>query len=247
MPLVIDSAEVVKALEIISCDDPQAVVEVRLLPKKKSDRIYAGYFESGSFEKVPGLLEPILRRRKHNAYVTMNKIHSGLVARYRCRFEEAPDRTTSDNEVLAYRWLLVDIDPARPSGINATKQEFQFAVSRAEMVREYCINMLGLPAPMECESGNGYHLLFPLDMPATKANVEIIKNALKRLAKEFDSTECKIDETDVVKQKRTHEITRIKQLVQIGKAYGSLSRNEAFDGCRTLQYKIWQIACIPHG
>lgn len=232
MSIVIDAAEVVKALRIISRFDPQAVVEVRLLPQKKSDRIFAGYFDYGSFEKVPALLEPILKRRRHNAYVTMNKIHPGLLARYRYRFEEAPERTTNDSEASAYRWLLVDCDPARPSGINATEEEFRFAVRRAEMVKQYCIEKLGLPAPVECESGNGYHLLFPIDLLATKENVETIKNALKRLAKEFDSSECKIDET-------------VFNPARITKLYGTLAGKG--DGTQDRPARMSRIVRIPEG
>lgn len=232
MSIVIDAAEVVKTLKLITRDDPQAVVEIRLLPKKKSDRIYAGYFDQGSFDKVPALLEPILRRRKHNAYVTMNKIHPGLLARYYCRFEEAPDRTTTDSEVLDYRWLLVDSDPARPSGINATKEEFELAVSRAEMVKRYCIDTLGLPEPVECESGNGYHLIFPLDWPATKETAETVKNVLKGLAKEFDSAECKIDET-------------VFNPARITKLYGTLAGKG--DGTPDRPARMSRIVRIPEG
>jgi len=232
LSIVIDAAEVVKALRIISRFDPQAVVEVRLLPQKKSDRIFAGYFDYGSFEKVPALLEPILKLRKHNAYITMNKIHPGLVARYHCRFEQAPEKTTTDSEVLDYRWLLVDCDPARPSGINATNEEFRFAVSRAEMVKQYCIDTLGLPEPVECESGNGYHLLFPINLPAAKANVETIKNALKRLAKEFDSAECKIDET-------------VFNPARITKLYGTLAGKG--DGTQDRPARMSRMVRIPEG
>lgn len=199
---------------------------------KKSDRIYAGYFDYGSSDKVPALLEPILRRRKHNAYVTMNKIHPGLLARYYCRFEEAPDRTTTDSEVLGYRWLLVDSDPARPSGINATNEEFELAVSRAEMVKRYCIDTLGLPEPVECESGNGYHLLFPIDWPATKENVETVKNVLKGLAKEFDSDQCKIDET-------------VFNPARITKLYGTLAGKG--DGTPDRPVRMSRIVRIPEG
>lgn len=232
MSIVIDATEVVKALRLITRDDPQAVVEVRLLPKKKSDRIYAGYFDYGSFDKVPALLEAILRRRRHNAYVTMNKIHPGLLARYYCRFEEAPDKTTTDKEVLEYRWLLVDSDPIRPSGINSTKKEFQSAVGRAEMVKRYCIDTLGLPEPVECESGNGYHLLFPIDWPVTKETEETVKNVLKGLAKEFDSAECKIDET-------VYNASRITKL------YGTLAGKG--DGTPDRPARMSRIVRIPEG
>ncbi len=232
MSIVIDAAEVVKALKLITRDDPHAVAEIRLLPKKKSDRIFAGYFDYKSFDKVPALLEAILRRRRHNAYVTMNKAHPGLVARYCCRFEEAPDRTTTDSEVLDYRWLLVDCDPTRPTGINATKAEFQYAVGRAELVKRYCVDMLGLPEPVECESGNGYHLLFPIDWPATKETAETVKNVLKGLAKEFDSAECKIDET-------------VFNPARITKLYGTLAGKG--DGTPDRPARMSRIVRIPEG
>lgn len=232
MSIVIDAAEVVKALKIISRNDPQAVVEVRLVPHKKVDRIYAGYFDHGSFAKVPALLEHILRRRKHIAYVTMNKLHPGLLARYHCRFEEAPERTTTDSEILAYRWLLVDCDPVRPSGINSTKEEFHFAISRAELVKQYCVDTLELPEPIECESGNGYHLLFPIDWVATKETVDMLKNVLKGLAREFDSDKCKIDET-------------VFNPARITKLYGTLAGKG--DGTSDRPARMSRIVKIPEG
>lgn len=184
---------IVKTLQIITRKEVGAIVEIRLIPKRKQDRVVSGYFDADSFVIVPELLASILNRGKHTAYVTLNRLHDGLLARYYRRFEEAPERTTTDSEIITYRWLFVDCDPVRPAGINATDIELQSAISMAELVKQYCVDELELCLPLEALSGNGTHLLFPIDWPATKENAEVIKNILKELAKKFNSDTCKID------------------------------------------------------
>jgi len=193
MIIIPNKNDIVRTLQIITRKDAGAIVEIRLIPKRKQDRIVSGYFDANSFSKVPDLLESILNRGKHTAYVTLNKLHDGLLARYCRRFEEAPERTTTDGEIMSYRWLFIDCDPIRPAGINATDIELQSAITMAELVKQYCLEVLELSSPIEALSGNGTHLLFPIDWPATKENAEIIKNILKELAEKFNSNTCKID------------------------------------------------------
>jgi len=191
----IDDSTIVNSLKQITQGQADAVVEVRLLPLRKMDRIVAGYFDATNFDKVPGLLMPILQRSKHIAYVTLHQLHPGLIARYNCRFVESPELTTSDNDVLRYRWIIIDVDPIRPRGINSTIEELAAAKVLAERVDCFCQSGVGLGRPLWAMSGNGYHLLYPFDAPVTTENTMLVKNVLATLAKRFDSSMAKVDTT----------------------------------------------------
>lgn len=185
--------KIVKTLRLITKNEPDAVVEVRLLPRKKRDGTIAGYFDPPSFETAADLLIPILKRGLHNAYVTFNALHPGLLSRYYRRFEAFPERTTTDNEVIRYRWIMLDFDPVRPTGVNATNEEVQKAKDQAIVVRDFCVGTLDMMPPVEAFSGNGVHLLFPVDLPVTAENVAMIKNFLSRLADRFNNEQCRVD------------------------------------------------------
>lgn len=195
MTIAINNAEIVKTLQLLTKNEPGAVVEIRLLPRKGKS-IVAGYFDSSSFNSVPNKLSPYLNRGEHNIYVSMNAVHQGLLSRYYRRFEQYPSKTTTDGEILRYRWILLDFDPVRPSGINATAEEQQTAILLAAVVKEYCLKELDMEDPIECISGNGVHHLYPFDMPVNAESISIVKNLLIDLAKRFNNERCTVDTTN---------------------------------------------------
>jgi hypothetical protein len=54
-------------------------------------------------------------------------------ARDRARPVGEHDPLTSDRDVLARRWLLIDADPRRPAGISASDTEHEAALARAAL------------------------------------------------------------------------------------------------------------------
>jgi len=195
MTIQINKAEIVKTLQLLTKNKPGAVVEIRLLPRKGKG-IVAGYFDSYSFNSVPDKLNHYLNRGEYNCYVTMNALHDGLLSRYYRRFEQYPLTTTTDSEVLSYHWIMMDFDPVRPAGINATAEEQQSAVLLAAVVKEYCLKELDMDEPIECISGNGVHHLYPFDMPVNAESISIVKNLLIDLAKRFNNERCTVDTTN---------------------------------------------------
>ena len=185
--------DIVNTLRIITMNDPNAIVEIRLLPRSKKGYIVSGYFDSKAFPAAASRLEQILNNDSHNAYVTLNKLHDGLLARYYRRFEQSPVRVTMDKEIEFYRWILMDFDPVRPAGINATDEEVRSAIDLAAIVKEFCIGTMHMDEPVECLSGNGVHLLFPFDLPANEQNISAVKNLLNDLARKFNTDQCKLD------------------------------------------------------
>jgi len=96
----------------------------------------------------------------------MNPVNPVLLHRGANRFRR-PGRgeTTGDTDVVRRCRLLVDIDPVRPAGISATDEEKVHALDKAVEISEGLASM-GWPRPIVVDSGNGYYLLYLIDLPA---------------------------------------------------------------------------------
>jgi len=120
-------------------------------------------------------------------YFTLQLVDPRLISRAFNRLKPA-DVTTSDNNVIAYRWLPVDLDPVRPSGISSSDGELTEALRLRDEVVEWAIRELSFPRPVRAMSGNGGHLLFRLpDLPVSQENQKFIKGVLEMLAARFNS------------------------------------------------------------
>jgi len=122
-------------------------------------------------------------------YVTMNPVAEGLLARSINKLTPQAVSTTGDNDIVTRRWLVIDVDPVRPSNVSATDKELEYARQFAQRL----IDESGWPEPMVIESGNGIHLYFRVDLPAD--DEEIIKERLKLIADAYDDDRCKVDRT----------------------------------------------------
>jgi len=99
---------------------------------------------------------------------------------------------TTDADVQVRRWMLVDIDPVRPSGISATDEEHKLALARAENIRE-TLAAEGWPTPVAVDSGNGGHLLYSVQLPNDSESTELLRRTLGGLALRFDDGTVEVD------------------------------------------------------
>jgi hypothetical protein len=128
-------------------------------------------------------------------YFTPQVIDPRLIGRAFNRLKPS-DLTTADSNVLAYRWLLVDLDPVRPSGVSSNDAELATALALRDVVAEWIIEKLSFPAPIRAMSGNGGHLLFRLpDLPVNDENKAFVKNTLEGLADRFNTDKVRVDRT----------------------------------------------------
>ncbi|MEB2319038.1 MAG: YfjI family protein [Pseudomonadota bacterium] len=117
-----------------------------------------------------------------------------MLGRYCNRVQQWATDTATDANVTRRRWLLIDLDPARPKNTAATDAQVQAARESAER----CYRMLkaeGWPEPLAGESGNGWHLLYPLDLPNDPESTALVKGALAGLAARLDGDGVKVDQT----------------------------------------------------
>ena len=188
-----DLAEVRRTIGLILA--PGQVTELRAIDASVKvggwrEGVYSGYFDN-----VDALAQAVTQiESAAGVYFIPNMIDPALLARAcnRARLAGKKDPTTSDADITARRWLLIDADPIRPSGISASEQEHAAALARARAIRQD-LAALGWPAPIPADSGNGAHLLYRVDLPA--ADDGLTERLLKALAARYDDALVKVDQS----------------------------------------------------
>src|SRR5438105_12506219 len=122
---------------------PGDAVELRV-PKAGRDGTIAGYFDD-----FHALAEAActINFKAPAVYVTMNPVNPILLARAVNRVKMRVSETATDRDVLLRRWLLIDCDPKRPSGISSTDTEHELVLARAREIRRYLTDK-GWPEPI---------------------------------------------------------------------------------------------------
>jgi P4 family phage/plasmid primase-like protien len=97
----------------------------------------------------------------------------------------SPSRNAAGGADIARRvWLLIDCDPPRTAKTNSTAEEKQAARDEAERIREW-LRSHGWPEPVLADSGNGWHLLYRIDLPNNEESKTLIERFLARLKQLF--------------------------------------------------------------
>jgi putative DNA primase/helicase len=118
-------------------------------------------------------------------YLCLNQCTAGTTATLNYMDHYAPTGAmTGDADILWRRWMLVDIDPSRPSDCCANAMEKEAAMTVATEVIKYLTDQ-GWPAPIVVDSGNGIQAIYKIDLPATTDSRDLIKGVLTALDKQF--------------------------------------------------------------
>jgi putative DNA primase/helicase len=173
--------------------EPTDVIELRAIYSKGKKRTDAGYFDG---EHREALANEAARLNAGGAavYVTLNRLDPQLLGRYCNRVEAYATATATDSNVNRRRWLLLDFDPVRPKDTSATDAQLEAAKAKARACY-LALRTEGWPDPLVAESGNGVHLIYPLDLPNDNASRDLVKGALSTLAARFDDDEVKLDQS----------------------------------------------------
>lgn len=172
---------------------PGQVFELRALEAKLGTQWKTGIV-SGYFDDHEAAVKSLsLISTAKSIYVTLNVVNPDLLARrYRRLDYAATGTTTGDQHIQSRLWLLIDLDPTRPSGISATDAEKNQAEMVALSIQDY-LSAQGWALPIVCDSGNGWHLLYRLDLPANDNS--LIESFLKGLACKFNNGSVEVDTT----------------------------------------------------
>ncbi|MEA3417220.1 MAG: DUF3987 domain-containing protein, partial [Thermodesulfobacteriota bacterium] len=152
----------------------------------------SGYFDDPvKFAKAAESLDKL--KKAAGIYFVLNPVNLALLARGDNRLV-VPKNTTTDEQVICHRWLLIDTDPIRPSGISATDQETLLATNRINEIVAF-LQENSFPEPIKCNSGNGNHAIYKLpDMHNSQEITELKKQALQALHHKFGSNGVDVDQ-----------------------------------------------------
>ena len=136
-----------------------------------------------------------------NVYLNVNPV--------RCGTERPPGRGPLTSDIARRRWLFIDIDPRKASGFekaSATDAEKTGARTVAERVRGFLVTRKPpWPRPVLVDSGNGFYLLYRIDLPNDEDSRQLVADVLTHLAMLFDGDDGKIDA-------QCHDAPRIMKL-----------------------------------
>ena len=179
----IDVGQLRKALNVLKPDG--LPFELRILMKPK--RTLSGYFNN-----IDLAVEELEKQnlRNANVFFTLNDIKDGVADRLQKDRIIVPENTTNDSDIMGYRWLLIDLDPERATGISSTNDQVEQSKQKAREILRF-LKAQGFEAPVIGMSGNGIHLLYRVRI-AVSCQPDI-ENFLKAVDLLFSDDAVKID------------------------------------------------------
>jgi hypothetical protein len=196
--------ELIRTVETLF--SPGDVVELRMF---KDGATFSGYFDDHS-----QLVEEAATydERGSDVYITFNRLPEEICYRRYNRVERMKGRgaSTSDKDVERRMFLFIDADCDRVAGISSTDEQKEQSRQKILEIREY-LRAQGWPEPILCDSGNGYHLLYPIDLPADGGSLELVGGVLEALDFKFSDDAVKVD-------------TTTKNAARITKFYGTTAK-----------------------
>ncbi|KAF5058343.1 hypothetical protein DSECCO2_347500 [anaerobic digester metagenome] len=164
------------------------LTEVRIL--NTSQGVISGYFDN--FDQLEKQVKQY--DDQYNIYVTINPVNDALKTRSYNVLNTYTKQATTDSDIDWIVSLLIDFDPIRPAGLSATNAEKAEAEELMKKVKAYLLEE-GFPQPFEADSGNGYHLILPVDLENTPENVQMLKKFLEALHFRFSTKTAEVDRT----------------------------------------------------
>lgn len=217
----IDIERIREALEILKPN--KQLFEVRVLKGKTT---ISGYFTdvetlAKAFNKI-GL-------NGANVFYTLNAIDPSCYSREQHDKFVQSKTTTSDADIVAYQWMLIDLDPVRKSGISSTRDELMAAYERGNQIVDYLRERSFLAPVMAC-SGNGIHLLYAVSLANNDDNKRLIENCLKALAFLFNDGIVEVD-------------TSVFNPARISKLYGTMAQKGS--STKDRPHRMSKIISVP--
>lgn len=181
----LDEAQVYQWFDIFKNNNE--LVEIRLIGTNKT--------ASGYFTDAKTLIEAIKPYTDtYNVYFTINKVNPACYGReQRDCIIQRPKNTTTDAEIIARDWVLLDLDAKRLTGTNATKEEAMKAHEKGNQIVQFLIDN-GFYEPVVVFSSSGIHIYIRCAMLPTKENDVIVKRFTQAMSMLFSDEDVEVDE-----------------------------------------------------
>ena len=174
-------------------DDPDVpVIEIRCIwPKgiQPSRGTTSRCFDQAQYQSEQAFRSAVesyvtqMNQQGYNLYSTLNPLKAGMG-----QFSSA-----KDVDVICRRRLLIDIDRDTGKDHPATEADIEAAKTLGDQIASH-LDRLGWPVPVRIMSGNGHHLIYPLDdLPTSKEVTSSIKDLLQTLKTTFSSNGFSVD------------------------------------------------------
>lgn len=187
---MLNETEIRKTIALMKPDSQ--LFEIRLIYGNKS--MYSGYFKNA--DTLMSALNRMHDLKDCNVYITLNVLNEACYDRIqKDKFEKNSKATTSDNDILGYDWLMIDLDPKRPAGTSSTDEQIEKAKKKGNEIFGF-IKRLGFENPLLGFSGNGVHLLYAVNLENRPSNRTLIKDSLRILDMLFTDEEIGVDTTN---------------------------------------------------
>ena len=168
--------------------------------------------DSGLFDRehIPDLIDAAVKSNSLGAvYLNINPIKKSYVPPSLNELKRGAVGLVGNSDIECRKYLPIDLDPIRPTNTSATSAQLENAKDTAIQIEQY-LNAQGWPEPVVCESGNGIHLLYRIDLPNDQGSEVLIDGVLGGLGLKFNNQFVKIDKV-------------MKNAGRIIKLYGTVS------------------------
>lgn len=154
-----------------------------------------GKIASGYFTDPKTLIEAVKPYAKdYSVYFTINPINPDCYGRpQKDKIVIRAKNTTTDSEIIARDYVLLDLDSKRATGVNATEEQLNLAKQKANVVYKFLIDN-GFYEPIVICSGSGVHIYIRCALLPTEENNQIIKRFTQAMSMLFSDNNVDIDE-----------------------------------------------------
>jgi hypothetical protein len=184
--MVADLDEVRRGVTLLA--DPEGFCQLVSLPAAAS-RTLPGRDIDGLVQaagKLPG---------GFGVYLELNPVAAGLTSKAKA------------SDIARRRWVLFDIDPLKAAGFekhSASDKEKDDAQACAAILHAH-LSDLGWPEPVVVDSGNGWYLLYRVDLPNDEDSRKLVRGVLYAMADVLSGEACSFD-------KSVHNADRLAKL-----------------------------------
>lgn len=182
--------QIVETLRTFTGDD---VTEIRVLQTTSTGfkETHSGYFTDHKAASVA--LQAYLGEPQTNCFFVLNPVNPDLQARALNRIKCRSESTTKDEDILRRKWLFIDYDPKRATGISATDSEKEIARTTMMAVINWLRDEHGFPEPIIGDSGNGWHSNYAVNVPNDEPSRILIRGVINAIGAKFSDKNVKID------------------------------------------------------
>jgi len=207
-----DLSEVEHAIRLFM--DPAAGMEIRVLPGGRSM-----IRPWGDIAALAAFVEK--QSDYKGVYYTINPVLKGT----------GSSGAASNSDILNRRWLMIDVDPVKAEGaidLSATDGEHDLARMLANRIVSDMIGR-GWPLPVVIDSGNGWHLMYRIDLPNDELSRTLCREALRHMATMFECPTARVDRS-------VHNASRIAKLPGTWARKGPDTPDRPHRLCRIVSY-----------